>query len=95
MAHYEPPYRPTGTLAKSLLRAQRRKATRLFEEMWRTAAKDMSRTEKEWRHIAYVWLAKEMGIPPERCQICFFGHAGTQQVIDICLAVGVKKDVAA
>lgn len=96
MAHQDPPHRPTGTLAKALLRSKRLKATRFFESVWKTAAKeDRSRTESEWRRLAYLWLAGELGISPQLCQIGFFGHVQVQAVIDICMAVGGKKDVAA
>jgi hypothetical protein len=96
LAHGDFPHRPTGTLAKGILRAKRAKAARLFDQVWRTAAKeDRSRTESEWRSVAYAWLASELGISPSRCQIGFFGHVQAQAVIDICMSVGGKKDVAA
>lgn len=94
LAHKDAPYRPTGTLAKSLLRALRLKAVCLFEQVWRTAAQDTSRSQDEWRHMAYQWLANQMGISPDRCQIGYFSHVQTQIVINICSAAFTKKEAA-
>lgn len=95
MAHKDAPYRPTGTLAKSLLRSLRLKAQCLFDQVWKRAAREDSRwTENEWRHFAYLWLAAEMGIPVEGCQIAFLGHTATQCVIDICTSVGASRAAA-
>lgn len=86
---------PKGRLAKSLLRAKKVKAFFYFDRVWRWVAEQHNWSEWKARHAAYGWLAEQMGIKPEDCHIGFFDDAATQVVIDICMAVGAKKDVAA
>jgi hypothetical protein len=94
-ARKEFPFRPIGTLADPALRAQRQKAFYLFESLWRSVKQTKGWSNERARNAGYSWLASEMGILPAKCRIEYFGRVQTQIVIDICSAVGGKKDVAA
>jgi hypothetical protein len=71
------------------------KAYASVEHLWRTVAATENWPEARAKRAANVWLAEQLGVLQGECRIAFFGELMTQQVIDICSAVGVKKDVAA
>lgn len=75
---------PMGIMAGKEVRQLRRAAHKVFDPLWQNT---------KWlkRSSAYVWLAKEMGIPPEHCHISWFNSEQCQQVIDICLTKRPKK----
>jgi hypothetical protein len=66
-----------------------------FEHLWRTVAATKNWPEARAKRVASLWLAEQLGVRQGECRIAFFGELMTQQVIDICMAVGEKKDVAA
>lgn len=90
-----PVHAPLGRLANRDLRAKRVKASFYFDRVWQLMAKQYGWSANKARQAAYAWLAREMCIPHQDCNLYAFDEAATQVVIDICSAVGVKKDVAA
>jgi hypothetical protein len=90
-----PVHAPLGRLANHELRAKRVKALYYFDQVWKSMAERRGWTSSQARGMAYAWLAREMSIPLQYCNIYGFDEDETQVVIDICSAVGGKKDVAA
>ena len=77
-----PKSRVLGRLANAELRRWKQAAHAFFDPLWK--AKPGSRA-------AYVWLAREIGIPPERTHVGMFNVAQCQRVIELCKAfVGGK-----
>lgn len=68
---------PLGRLADKVLRKAKNNAHQAFDYIW----KDRIMTRKE----AYAWLAKELGIPPERCHIGMMDVSTCNAVVDACL----------
>lgn len=66
---------PFGELANEELRHARRAAHAAFDPVWQQGR--MERPE------AYAWLAGELGIPREECQIGLMGLASCRRVPDI------------
>lgn len=87
-----PVHKPMGRLAKHALRVLHVRAWFEFRDVWR--ADDSRWPEEERRKKAHLWLARELGLYPPHCNIGFFDEAMTQRVIDICSAVGAKKEAA-
>jgi zinc-finger-containing domain len=90
-----PTLRPVGRLAKERLRGMHLKAYASVEHLWRTVASAKNWPEERAKRAANLWLAEQLGVRQGECRIAFFGELMTQQVIDICMAVSGKKDVAA
>ena len=90
-----PVHAPLGRLANHTLRAMRVKAIYYFDQVWKQMAERRGWTPNQARGMAYGWLAREMGIPSSECNLYAFDEVRIQVVIDICSAVGMKKDVAA
>jgi hypothetical protein len=71
--------RPLGTLADASLRRWRNSALALFDPIWQSG--QMTRSQ------AYEWLAREMGLPKQRCHIGGFNEAQCKRVAEICAQV--------
>jgi hypothetical protein len=84
-----------GRLAKERLHSMRVRAYAAFDSVWQMVSGVQGWPEARARKAAYWWLAQELGLHQSECQISFFNEFNTQRVIDICMAVGGKKDVAA
>lgn len=69
--------KPLGRLADKVLRKAKRNAHQAFDYLWQDRI--MSRKE------AYAWLAKELGIKPERCHIGMMDVQTCNAVVDVCL----------
>jgi hypothetical protein len=74
---------PLGTLANKELRHWRGMAHIHFDLLWKYKKFEMK--DKNGRHKAYAWLAKEMGIKKNDCHIARFDIDECQRVIEICL----------
>ena len=68
--------RPLGTLADASLRRWRNSAHALFDPIWQSG--QMTRSK------AYEWLAREMGLPKQRCHIGGFDEAQCKRVVEVC-----------
>lgn len=69
--------KPLGRLADKVLRKAKSNAHQAFDYIWQ----DRIMTRKE----AYAWLAKELGIPPDRCHIGMMDVSTCNAVVDACL----------
>lgn len=67
---------PKGTLADKPLRRARMTAHAAFDPLWQSER--MSRSE------AYAWLAKALGLPPERTHIGLFTTEQCAAVVQAC-----------
>lgn len=67
---------PMGTLANKELRAARQAAKAVFNRKWQSQI--MTREQ------AYGWLAKQLGVPIQRCHIGWFDVAICQEIVQIC-----------
>jgi zinc-finger-containing domain len=77
-----PTHKPMGRLANHALRVLHIRAWFEFRDVWQAF---------NWtQHKAQLWLAGELGIQPQYCQIGFFDEVMSQRVIDLCSAVGKK-----
>lgn len=74
--------KPLGTLANAADREARTRAHAAFDRLWKPY--------KSKRHGAYMWLAKQMGLPPERCHISMMTAEQCAQVVEVCRARGPK-----
>ena len=70
-----PRYAPLGTLAKKELRELRKQVHAKFDPLWKKG--------KMTRKQAYFWLAKEMGIPEERCHVAQFSEEKCKKALVI------------
>ncbi|MBN8200511.1 zinc-finger-containing protein [Bacillus sp. NTK034] len=59
---------PLGTMANPKLRSLRKCAHSLFDPLWKSKKKQMSRTS------AYVWMQKAMNLPAEKAHIGMFNE---------------------
>jgi hypothetical protein len=67
---------PLGRLADRRLRAAKIRAHEAFDPLWKSNV--MTRAE------AYAWLAKTLGIPPEKCHVGVFDVETCERVVDVC-----------
>ncbi len=65
-----------GKLAKRELREARTDAHRWFDAIWKQG--EMTRAQ------AYAWLAKQLGLPCNRCHIGEFDIEQCRQVVAVC-----------
>jgi hypothetical protein len=72
-----------GRLANSNLRELKKQAHAMFDPLWqRKIATGLKKNHA--RAKAYIWLAKEMGIEPEKTHVGMFDEEQCKQVIEIC-----------
>ncbi len=70
---------PPLRLANAELRAAKQEAHAAFDPIWKTGR--LSRTD------AYLWLARQLGIPSASAHIGMFDVAMCQRVVEVCRAL--------
>lgn len=70
-----------GRLANSELREWKKEAHKYFDPIWKSNLKD--------RYGAYLWLSKQLNIPPDYTHIGMFGVDTCKRVVELC-----KKELA-
>lgn len=73
---------PFGTLANDKLRVLRGITHRTFDGLWID--------KRRARKMAYLWLAQEMGITPDKCHIGKFDERQCREAIRIVNEKGAK-----
>lgn len=67
---------PLGRMANAALRAEKQKAHRSFDPLWKSG--EMSRSD------AYSWLAHKLGITKKECHIGLFDIDMCRKVVVVC-----------
>lgn len=68
--------KPKGTLANEETRGWRMQAHKAFDPIWQEGNMDRDR--------AYRWLAKKLGINPNKCHIGTFNKFMCERVVKVC-----------
>lgn len=75
-------------MANKATRAARTAAHAAFDPLWRYKLQCNPRMRRNRaRSAAYAWLARELGIPVERCHISLFGVPQCMRVVEVCAAL--------
>lgn len=74
--------KPLGRLATAALRKAKQNAHAAFDPIWKAPKSNGKR--KQARNEAYAWLAKKLGVHPDKCHIGMFDESMCARTIAIC-----------
>lgn len=83
---------PMGRLANASLRTARMEAHAAFDPIWETASGSNGRTKRTERLKAYIWLARELGMPVRDCHIGMFDIKTCRKVVMLCQALTTPRN---
>ena len=75
---------PFGALANRQLREVRHVAHGVFDLLWKRKMEKSRCSKRKARSAAYLWLGKQMGIPPKNCHIGMFDVLQCEKVVELC-----------
>lgn len=76
---------PLGRLANHELRTAKKRAHHYFDKIWQRAIEERDLPKFQARGMAYAWLSKKMGLPPEHTHIGMFTVEQCEEAVKHCL----------
>lgn len=75
---------PLGRLADAALRAAKSRVHAEFDPLWKAKMNALGISAKKARGMAYSWLSKELGIPPEDTHVGHFDIPTCERAVALC-----------